>query len=229
MRVRSILPLLCLALSLEARAASISFEFDELPSTAGASYSGSVAEASAYAVSSGLLLQDTTPFGSDHAFYQVAAIYEPLFAATLEWRARRIEGSDLATEIAVFSPMKSVDLFLSNDGVRLHTGGADFPLILAMDTGVFHTYRLEIAAADSSFSLYVDDVLSYSGTAIGSGQDRLVWGDSTSSGGNAQAEWDYIRFTNAVPEPSGFLLVAPVLAGLGLKALRRRLKDAPRN
>lgn len=141
---------------------------------------------------------------------------------TVEWRMRVIEGGT----------QNDIDLWFSAGGfyVDYSISGVDMfggPIsqFHALDTSVFHTYRMT-----STADFYIDDSLIFSGANRAFPSNLIEFGDGTSRQNQTNiSEWDYIAWlvdeslspselgsptSTAVPEP-GVL----TLFGLSLVAL----------
>jgi hypothetical protein len=124
---------------------------------------------------------------------------------------------------------------LSGSGIELGDGSA-FLGSHAVDTSVFHTYRL--VGLRDSLAVFVDDVFALSLDALGSpgGTFAFAFGDNNrfTYSERSVAEWDYVSLTTTlgprweppgpspVPLPAGIWLLGSGGLALGGVALRRR-------
>lgn len=216
----------------------VSFDFNTdgvLPSSQGATYhsfSGppAIPETSIFSASGGSLHQNTTGFGS--AMYFVNDVYDSSFDASLEWRMQVASGG--IADLAMYFVTGTHDyfFFMKDDGV--YFGNIDFEdRIAALDTrDTFHTYRMDLGAASSSFDFFVDGALAHSGIGITQARptSTIFWGDPSGFTNGGQADWDYIQLTNgetaAVPEPTSMALLGLAsVGGLALRRYRRQTND----
>lgn len=118
-----------------------------------------------------------------------------------------------------------VQVLLRADGLALLDNNGDpGTLAYAMDTSVFHVYRIAANSVTNTYSVDVDGVTVLTNKPLHEGLavDVLRIGDPGSFIGGA-ATYEYVAFNNAsapieVPEPAGLTL----LAIAGLASLRRR-------
>ena len=221
-----------------AQAASISFEFDVdgvLPSDAGAVYvansiegpSGPVPtgaeEATAWSVSDGLLRQRTMNYSSDQIstyWFQSSPLLDRANDITLEWGLQMLAVSapNAGAQIALEDGIDRWIFLVRDDGLY-HFQGSGYSQIAAFDTtSALHAYQLFIPANSSTYEVTIDGTPVFSGINQGPATSELLWGDYADSGGNVNADWDYVRLTN-VPEPSTAVLLS--LGFVGLSVWRR--------
>lgn len=95
---------------------------------------------------------------------------------------------------------------------------------VTLDTTAWHTYRIVFFDSTNSASLYIDGI-NTGLTQAGSGgladvvQFHRYTGAVSATG---TSEWDYIRWTNAIPEPSALALLGLAAFTMGSAGLRRR-------
>jgi hypothetical protein len=206
------------------RGDSITFEFNQdgvLPSAQGAIYTGNVPETSAFSVSGGLLHQDTLSLAFNaRAFYVVPGIFNHKFDATLEWSARVLSSNQLGVQMDLANGKFAWNFFLQDGQVVADIANNRVPIVSMNTTDAFHDYKVVIPANSPNFDFFVDGALRFSGMASPGGESILGWGDSTPTGGNGSADWDFVRLTNpetsAVPEPTTLGQVAIGAACLSL-------------
>lgn len=213
-----------------ARAGSISFEFQAdgtLPSQGGATYFGvGIAEAAAFSTSGGILHQTTFGTGDPQAFYLINDIFDSSLDTSIEWRARinRMDNGQLGANVQLEGGGHLLNFYMTTSGI-LWTPDINFGPIAggsAFDGTMFHVFRVDYTAATAQFALSLDGIAHFAGTAaVDPRSNEFGWGDPTPTGGSADADWDYVRLTNSIPEPSTTMLL---LLGLGaIGKLRTRL------
>jgi hypothetical protein len=215
-------------------AADLFFDFNTdgaLPSSQGAIYQGGTSEASAYAVSNGMLHMDT--FAVFPAAYQFPNVLNMAADITIEWRARVVQtvGTDFGPALSLCSGPYSWTFAMTDTGIFEHSGfhlstgdGWDaWSTAAVFSSGEFHTFELFIPANSLDYNLFLDDVLRYSGTATATDPSKnfaagsLYLGEGlTSSINRSLSEWDYVQIQN-VPEPSGFTLLSATCAMLVIR------------
>lgn len=202
--------------------AQIDFEFNQdgiLPSALGAIYSpGShnIPETQAFAVSGGLLQQDTrfvSAISFESAQYNVPQSVVPLVSVVdtvLEWRIQVIDGGDPTGLIVIgMSNACTTWQFRLSNTALIVSQSPDPDVLIPLDTtSGLHTYRVELAATVGTFRVIVDNALVFNGLHGMHGCTAgLNWGfGSGVSGGGSAANWDYIRLsTSSLSAPSNLL------------------------
>jgi hypothetical protein len=229
------------------QAASISFEFNVdgvLPSDSGAVYVANstvgpggpvppgAEEASAWSVSNGLLHQRTMNYSSDQIssyWFQSAPLLDRSNDVTLQWSVQLlgVSNANAGIEIALEDGIDRW-IFLIRQSGLFHFSNGGYSQLAAFDTSdALHEYELFVGANSSTYQVKLDGTSIFAGANQGPASSELLWGDYFSSGGNVNADWDYVRLSN-VPEPSTALLL-----GIGLSALaatrRKRSRSAEKD
>ena len=122
-------------------------------------------------------------------------------------------------------------VFFSTAGVEvLGTSGFD---VFAVDTSVFHTYRIESQGGTNAFDFYIDGIHMLNGLAAASTSlNGFNFGDGvTAPGRGADANWDFVRFSQPaseveVPAP-GMLTV--MIVGVMILSRRKSWSVVARN
>jgi hypothetical protein len=187
-----------------------------LPSKQGAVHVASpgLAESSVYSVKGGFLYASTLGTGK-YSYYVADRFFNHAFAATLECQARVVQNDGQAIVLSLASGSYSWALNLANDGVEVQQKGGWVQAVAMNTRDKFHTYRMEIPAKGSSFELYVDEVLVYTGDGLTGGKyfPALSWGDTVSKA-DSSVIWDSITLSQTVPLtltlPTLFKTVSPL-------------------
>jgi hypothetical protein len=220
----SILIAFALTLSHLASAAVITLDMSSLPSAqgwtytaTGSSHAGQV-ETSIWNANGTRLAMNTmgsglvSPSGN---IYQRLGEVNAVDPIVIEWTSRVLqsEGASYGWYVGVNDGAHSADVGFRTDGITLALAP-----IISFNTTQFHDYRLEYTPGAATFSLFVDNNLFATQTALASTLNRIGFGDGTGAA-NAQAEMTSYRFSQ-VPEPSaaGMLL----LGALAVMASRQR-------
>ena len=218
------------------QAASISFEFNDdgvLPSDSGAVYVANsivgpggpvppgAEETSAWSVSNGLLHQRTMNYSSDQIssyWFQSSPLLDRSNDVSLQWSVQLLGASNTnaGIEIALEDGFDRW-IFLIRQSGLFHFSNGGYSQLVAFDTSdALHEYELFVGANSSTYQVNLDGISIFNGTNQGPATSELLWGDYADSGGNVNADWDYVRLSN-VPEPNTALLL-----GIGLSALAVR-------
>jgi hypothetical protein len=182
----------------------IDYQFNNdgvLPSKQGAALIASqgLRESSVYSVKGGALYASTLGTGK-YSYYVADRFFNHAFPATLECKARVVQNDGGAIVLSLASGSYAWNLNLANYGIEVQQR-AGWALVAPMDTrDRFHTYRVEIPANGSSFEVYADDVLVYTGDALTGGRNfpTLSWGDTVTKA-DSSVIWDYITLSQKVP------------------------------
>lgn len=198
-----------------------------LPSAAGVglNYVGSVAEATAFSVSGGVLRLDTiTPAGDNGAYYQHDGDYSRTSDTLYEARLRTTAAGGIGVLLNFYEPNASVQLRVRQSGWTLFNGQAgQAGTGTFADPTAFHTFTILTDGTTETFTLAIDGVQVVGPTLLapGFGSPAAVYfGDGTGTGGDERAEFEFVRYDSAfvptaVPAPGGLALLAaggPVLA-----------------
>lgn len=166
-----------------------------------------------------------SPSNSEGIYYTQTGDWNPAATAYAEFKLKTTvhDGEVFGTTLSVMSENAGgLVVLLSADGLHLN----DDPNVLvhALDTSVFHVYRVSIAGATYSISIDGAPVVVNKALDAGLVFDILRIGDPGTNIGGA-ATYEYVAFNNesapvAVPEPTAGLVVAS-MAGLALGRRRR--------
>ncbi len=231
-------------------------DFDEdgvLPSDSGIFYTtgpGSPVESDVYSVSDGLLTQ--TQLGqSGRAYYQVWDEVNPGYAGPLPDSTldlvidARVRINAIDAQTGVFlQAFDGVDIFSLNwqpgglcFGLGGNTAGTPCPdefTILVDEFDQFHDYRLETSGGSGVYSIFIDDVLRLTTTAVGQTTfdgRGFGFGNGLFGPGGANADFDFIRISQfdssggppvPVPEPGTLALLSFGLFGMSLATRRKK-------
>jgi hypothetical protein len=188
-------------------------------------------EASLYSVSGGLLQQRTISvngnisYGVPNASLSGGTLV-PTQGFSLEARLRVLDIDGLGGAFfQAFDGAHRYSVFFGPGAVQV-LGATGFDAF-AIDLTEFHTYRLETGANTNAFDFYIDGILTHSDVAgANSSVNGFNFGDGiTDPGVGADADWDFVRFSQpiaetAVPEPVATLIFSVAL--IGMAGVRRR-------
>lgn len=216
------------------QAATLSLDFNSLPSQQGWTYGTSLGftEQQIFSVTGTSLIQNSliTGFQSSGGMsYYIDNQIDPSLPFTFEMRTRilRSETAGWSTNyygffFGISIGSKYVAIALDERGIQ-----SDLNAPIPFNTRDFHTYRVE-GVPGQNFSLFVDGTLIYQSPLTergdGSNFNRILFGDGT-GGTNANAEITYLSFRQgdqhrqAVPEPFGAL---GAITATGLSLLLKR-------
>ncbi|OLP16315.1 hypothetical protein BST81_22230 [Leptolyngbya sp. 'hensonii'] len=220
------------------QAATLSLDFNSLPSQQGWTYGTSLgfAEQQIFSVTGTSLIQNSliTGFQSSGGMsYYIDNQIDPSLPFTFEIRTRILSSPTAGWSVNYYGFFFGISIGSKYVSIALDERGiqSDFTVLsplIPINTKDFHTYRVE-GTPEKDFSLFVDGTLIFQSPLIergdGSNYNRILFGDGT-GGTNANAEITYLSFrqgnqdAQSVPEPLGLLGISTV-AGLGLR-LRRK-------
>jgi hypothetical protein len=194
----------------------VDLSFDTLPSAQGWTHQGNVVESEVSSVSAGVLTHSTLANPLDNnSFYTRANPFDPStpFNVDVTARVNSSQPSGIYT-FTVLTGSESFQVQLQNGSVSAQ--GESF----ALDTSVFHDFRLEARPSQGS-ELFVDDVSIGTFDPVSSSvSSQLLFGD-TNPFPNSDVSVGINQLTlTAVPEPERYGVVAG-LALLGLAVCRR--------
>jgi hypothetical protein len=223
-------------------AATLSLDFNSLPSQQGWTYGTSLgfAEQQIFSVTGTSLIQDSLNTGfqsSGRMIYYIDNQIDPSLPFTFEIRTRVLSSPTAGWSVNYYGFFFGISLGSKYVAIALDERGiqSDFTVLnppIPINTRDFHTYRVE-GNPGQDFSLFVDGTLIFQSPLIergdGSNYNQILFGDGT-GGTNANAEITYLSFRQgnpddqSVPEPAsiiGLLVVAGVSAGGTLKRKHR--------
>ena len=184
-------------------------------------------ETALYSVSGGVLAQRTfsvngnASYGFPNGGLSGGGI-DPSQSLSIEVRLRvgQINGLGGAF-FQAFDGTHRYSVFFSPGAVQALDASSGFEAF-AIDLSQFHTYRLESQGGTNAFDFYIDDALTFSGFAAATtGLNGFNFGDGiTEPGAGADADWDFVRFSQPlaeadIPEPAALVLFTLGLACLG--------------
>jgi uncharacterized repeat protein (TIGR01451 family) len=241
---------LCLFLalcSLEAHAQQITLNFNDglLPSATGWTFQGQdhfnqpLSESQVASVSGGILHFDTMQFGSGSddalAYWRIPINsidpvnyeYEIRMRAIAPNSFRSCFGGLLGAGIEVRG---NFDSDLTAMQPQLHMGGfsaassSDPCFLFNLDASVFHTYKIVVQNNDQG-TLYVDGVQVAQGVLIRPNTLSLeaVFGDLTTSGGNATADIEYIRVASLTQPVASYVPTTLSAQAIAVDSIRNRI------
>ena len=173
----------------------VNLDFDQdgiLPSSQGLSYTGNVPEGDVFSSRDGMLHLNTLATGG-FAAYQRLNAYDPSQDFLLEFRMKVFPGTGLyGVDFEVSDSVSDFEFGFADDGIALPPPR---PVIPFVTTDAFHTYRIVSPGGTTSYQLFIDGNLVFSGSISASGDpgQRFIFGDLT-YGSNGQADIDYIRY-----------------------------------
>ena len=188
-------------------------------------------ESTLYSVSGGLLQQRTLAFNGNASYgfpngLPTGGGFSAADPFSMEARVQiqTIDGLGGAFFQALDGAHRYSVFYAPNAVNVLSTSGFQ---TFSIDLSEFHTYRIQSEGGTNAFEFYVDDVLTYSGFAAASGgSNGFNFGDGiTDPGRGADANWDFVRYSQALPTAevsapgASFLFLAVAVLG---RRLRRR-------
>ena len=206
-------------------ATSVILSFGTLPSAQGFTYDNSgnpVPESTIFSVDGTTLTQNSLgqPDGPSHNIYRFNDIVNDTDPFTLKVRARMLDDEptdSIGFFFSVNTGTERPEVFFGTDSLR---SPSTVSITSAIDTSLFHDYRIEGTPGVAMFDLYVDDnLVAGSISASPTSENYIGLGDPTGSA-NAHAEITHFEFTQ-VPEPSSLLLCSAIVT-MGLVCLRSR-------
>jgi len=194
----------------------------QLPSALGFTYTPlapAAPEASSFSVSGGALHLDTiTVPGDMMAYYQLTNGFDHTVDNTLSMLVRVNQMSNFfGLMVGVNDAAYQLYFNITPTGWSVAANGNSGTFA---DSSAFHLFRLDTFAATHGFTLAIDGVQVSSGLMSPgyAGENLIIFGDGTPTGGDLKAEFQFIRYnaepTTAIPEPSSL-----AIAGLGAVAL----------
>lgn len=182
----------------------LTFDQDSvLPSSQGLTYfsdPGAVPENSIFSVSGGMLHLNS--FGTGAAtYYMLPNVYDSNKDFVLEFRMKVFPGTGIfGLYFEASDAVTDFELGFTDSGISLPPPPNSRPFLPFTTTDAFHVYKLTGTAGSTTYQLFVDGVLVASNAVSGGDPaSRFAFGDGTTSGGDGQAEIDYVRYCLSEP------------------------------
>lgn len=193
-----------LAIATAAQAENVTLQFDTLPSEQGWDYSGApVPEDVVFIADGSKLLLTTMGAGDDAtASYEIYDIVNSDWKMTLSFTVRILDYENLAAGGGAAE--QGLRFEVNDDGIGHQIVMTDGLLqvngqSLAVDTGVFHDYVLDVLP-DGSFEFFVDSGLLATGDELaGEFTNKIIFGDSALDE-NMDAEITALSFTQTTSD-----------------------------
>lgn len=184
----------------------VNLEFDQdgvLPSSQGLIYfsdPGPIPENSVFSVSGGVLHLNSFSTGAA-IYYLLPNAYDPSKDFVLEFRMKVFPGTGLfGVDFEASDAVTDFDLGFTDSGISLPPPPNARPFLPFNTTDTFHVYKLTGTAGSTTYQLFVDGMLIASNAVSGGDPaSRFLFGDGTISGGDGQADIDYVRYCLSEP------------------------------
>ncbi len=214
------------------RRVTLSLDFDTLPSQQGWSYQcgyeflpGGPAEERVWSVASGVLSMDTADLFPDvHSYYVLYGVVDPSRPFVLSLRARKLRETARYPEYRLPLRPPAGPVRSSGFCVDISTGTESYSLSLSLhqtrifgnlvtdqfDNRQFHEYQLEVTPG-TGYRLYVGGQYLTSGPPRYHANkapefvlNRIAFGDTSATAGNAQVQINKLSFAQLRPEEAEF-------------------------
>lgn len=184
----------------------VDLEFNQegiLPSTQGLTYISNpsdVLESSIFSVSGGALHLNSLGTGAA-AYYILPSAYDPSQDFILEFRMKVYPGTSVfGIDFNVSDAVNDFEVGFADNGIYLPPPPNSRPFLTFNTSDDFHVYKLSSLAGTATYQLFVDNVLIASNIVSGGDPNNsFFFGDGSLSGGDGQADIDYVRYCQSDP------------------------------
>ncbi len=210
-------------------AASVTVDFNSLPTAQGWSYNGNVPQANIFSVGGGVLTQNSIGAGTGFGYFQMLGITDNTSPFSLSFRGRVLQ-EQFGTTLNAYGfgvqlnfASQAFIIGLGANRIVSSTTSGNTVVSTSIDTSQFHNYLFTGNLATHAWALSVDGAPVGTGQAsIGMTDNTLYFGDLT-TGPNTRGDWTQLSFTQ-VPEPSTLAFAAIGALALAGRAILKRLR-----